>query len=232
MPPLLVLWDIDHTLLDGGTAARDAYAAAFRQATGRLLDEPWQFDGRTELAAATEVLRAHGLDPDDGLLNRFLDALVAEFRDRAGELVASGRVLPGVVDALTAVSALPGMHQSVLTGNLYELAVLKLTVFGLSDYVDFRVGAYGGDAYERTDLPIHAFARTERYLGRRHTGADTVLVGDALRDIATAQAVGARIVAVATGTVGVAELAAAGPDVVLPNLADTPTVVRALIGSR
>ncbi|WP_327048340.1 haloacid dehalogenase-like hydrolase [Microbispora sp. NBC_01189] len=231
-PSLLVLWDIDHTLIDVGTVARHAYAAAFRKATGRGLEQPWQFDGRTELAAATEALRAHGLDPGGGLLDAFTDLLISELRDRADDLAAEGRVLPGVADALTAVGAVPGVHQSVLTGNLYPLAVLKMAVFGLDGHVDFRLGAYGGDSFERADLPAHAFRRTERHLGRRHSGADTVIIGDTLRDIATGHAAGTRIVAVATGSTSVAELQAAGADVVFPDLADTGAVLHAVTAWR
>ncbi|SDI67890.1 HAD family hydrolase [Nonomuraea jiangxiensis] len=226
--PLLVLWDIDHTLIDAGTQLRRAYATAFHKATGIPLEQPWQFDGRTELAAATDALRAHSLDPAAGLLTAFTDLLVTELRARADDLATEGRVLPGAADALTAVGAVPGVRQSVLTGNLYPLAVLKMTVFGLAGHVDFRIGAYGDDAYERTDLPVHAFDRTERHLGRRHSGTDTVLVGDTPRDIATAHAVGARIVAVATGTTGISDLRAAGADVVLPDLTDTAAVLDAV----
>ncbi|MFF7245543.1 HAD family hydrolase [Embleya sp. NPDC008237] len=226
----LVLWDIDHTLIDGGTVARRAYAAAFRQVAGRSLDHPWQFDGRTELAMASDVLRAHGLPPEGAMLDAFLDLIIAELRDREAELVAEGRVLAGASEALTALGAIPGVCQSVLTGNTYALAVLKMRVFGLADHVDFRVGAYGDDAYERVDLPARAFARTEEHLGRRHVGADTVIVGDTPRDVATARAVGAWSVAVATGTTSAADLAAAGADVVLPDLADTDAVLGALLG--
>jgi len=226
--PLLVLWDIDHTLIDAGTVLRPAYAAAFRKATGIALEQPWRFDGRTELAAATDELRAHGLDPDGGLLDTFTSLLVAEHQARAGDLAADGHVLPGAADVLTAAGGIPGVRQSVLTGNLYPLAVLKLTVFGLAGHVDFRLGAYGGDAFERTDLPVHAFDRTEQYLGWRHSGADTVIIGDTPRDIATAHAAGARIVAVATGTSSVAELKSAGADVVLPDLTNTAAVLSAL----
>ncbi|MFD2356394.1 HAD family hydrolase [Nonomuraea ferruginea] len=74
----------------------------------------------------------------------------------------------------------------------------------------------------------HAFKRTERHLGHRHSGADTVIIGDTLRDIATAHAAGARIVAVATGTDSVAELRAAGADIVLPDLTDTCALQRAV----
>ncbi|WP_433375125.1 HAD hydrolase-like protein [Streptosporangium sp. CA-115845] len=223
-----MLWDIDHTLIDPGAVARQAYAEAFRKATGLTLEQPWQFDGRTELAAATDALRAHGLNPDAGLLDGFIELLIMELRDRAGDLAAGGRALPGAADALIAVGAVPGVRQSVLTGNLHPLAVLKLAVFGLDRHIDFRLGAYGGDAFERADLPAHAFKRTEQHLGRRHSGADTVIVGDTLRDIATAHAAGTRVVAVATGTNSVAELQAAGADIVLPDLADTGAVLHAV----
>ncbi|MYS87430.1 HAD family hydrolase [Embleya scabrispora] len=229
--PRLVLWDIDHTLIDGGTVARRAYAAAFRRVSGRSPVHPWQFDGRTELAMASEVLRAHGLPPEGGMLDAFLDMIITELRDREAELAAEGRVLTGASEALGALGEIPGVCQSVLTGNPYALAVLKMQVFGLADHVDFRVGAYGDDAYERVDLPARAFARAEKHLGRRHIGADTVIVGDTPRDVAAARAVGAWSVAVATGTTSAAALAAAGADVVLADLADTDAVLGAVLGS-
>ncbi|MFE0462097.1 HAD family hydrolase [Kitasatospora sp. NPDC058965] len=226
--PLLVLWDIDHTLLDCGTVNRRAYAAAFRRATGVELADGWRFDGRTELAAATEALRAHDLDPGDGLRDTFMDLVVAELQDRAAELAAEGGALPGAREALAAVAAAPGVRQSVLTGNVPALALLKLSAFGLSEYLDLRLGAYGDDAYERSDLPAHAFARAERVLGRRYQGRNAVIVGDTLRDVATARAAGARCVAVATGTVPARELAEAGADAVLADLTDTAAVLAAL----
>lgn len=230
--PLLVLWDIDHTLIDGSGVSHQVYAAAFQKATGFPMRHPWRFDGRTELAAVTEALCAHGLDPDDELLDAFTRMLVAEMGHRAEDMAADGRVLPGAAEALTALGAVPGVRQSVLTGNLYPIAELKMSTFGLAGYVDFRLGAYGDDAFERTGLPAYAFDRTEQHLGRRHSGADTVIVGDTLRDIATARAVGARVVAVATGAHSVAELEAAGADVVLPDLADTATVLHSVTASR
>ncbi|MGF1428728.1 HAD family hydrolase [Kitasatospora sp. LaBMicrA B282] len=228
--PLLVLWDIDHTLVDIGTVGRRSYAVAFQRATGRPLTESWQFAGRTEPAAAAEVLRLHGFDPGDGLLTAFLELVVAELTGRAAELAAEGRVLPGAAAALAALGDRPGVRQSVLTGNLHPLAVLKLDALGLSDRLDLRLGAFGDDAVERTELPAHAFDRAERVLGHRFRGGDTVIIGDTPRDVATALAVGARSVAVATGLSPAAELAAAGAHVVLPDLADTEAVLRAVLG--
>lgn len=113
-----------------GTVTRAAYAAAFCQVTGQRLEHPWQFDGRTELAAASDVLRAHDLDPAGSLLDRFLELIVSELHNRADQLAETGHVLPGAAEGLRAVAGIAGVHQSVLTGNLYPLALLKLTVFG------------------------------------------------------------------------------------------------------
>lgn len=230
--PLLVLWDVDHTLIESGGVSRRAYAAAFRRATGQELELVWQFDGRTELAAAAEVLRAHGVDPGGGQLDHFLDLIVEELRDREGELRTEGHVLPGAVEALTCLRDIARVTQSVLTGNLRAVANLKLTALGLREFVDLRVGAFGDDGYERTGLPSAAFERTEEHLGHRHSGKDTVIIGDTLRDVATATAVGARAVAVATGTVSAEDLTAAGADIVLGDLTDTRAVQDAILGGR
>jgi phosphoglycolate phosphatase len=105
-----------------------------------------------------------------------------------------------------------------------------VAVFGLADYLDLRLGAFGGDAFERADLPAHAWRRAERVLGHRFRGADTVIIGDTLLDVAAGRAAGARVVAVATGPATAGDLRAAGADVVLPDLTDTQAVVDAVAG--
>lgn len=227
---MLVLWDIDQTLLEAGPMARNAYAAAFREVAGRELDQAWRFDGRTELAAATELLGDHGLDPAAGLLERFLELLVAEYERCADELAATGRVLPGAAEALAAVGAVA--DQSVLTGNLFRLAVLKMTAFGLAGHVDFRIGAYGEDAYERTDLPAFALDRAARHLGVRLSATDVAVIGDTARDIAAGRVIGARTIGVATGYTSAGALRAAGADVVLPDLTETRALLAALTRPR
>jgi phosphoglycolate phosphatase len=93
-----------------------------------------------------------------------------------------------------------------------------------------RIGAYGGDAYERADLPRYAMERATRLLGRTVTGADIVIIGDTPRDIAAARAVGARAIAVATGPYSEQELHQAEADVVLADLRDTAAILGAITG--
>jgi phosphoglycolate phosphatase-like HAD superfamily hydrolase len=150
---------------------------------------------------------------------------------RADQMRRDGRVLPGAAEALRSCHAVAGVHQSVLTGNLYPLAVLKVGVFGLTEHLDLRIGAYGGDAFDRIELAPHAWQRAERHLGLRFTGADTVIIGDTLLDVAAGLAAGARVLAVATGPASAPELASAGAHSVLPDLSDTPAVLEAILGT-
>jgi phosphoglycolate phosphatase len=228
--PLLVLWDIDQTLIETGAVTRQAYAAAFTEAVGRRLERPWQFNGRTELAAVTDVLRAHGVSPSPALVDSFIARIVAELHDRADQMARDGRVLPGAVAALRACRAITRVHQSVLTGNLYPLAALKISVFGLADHLDLRLGAFGGDAIDRTALPPHAWRRAQRHTGHCFRGADTVIIGDTLLDVATGAAAGARVVAVATGPANMDQLRAAGAHAVMPDLTNTRAVIDAILG--
>jgi phosphoglycolate phosphatase-like HAD superfamily hydrolase len=227
-PPRLVLWDIDQTLIEVGGATRKAYAAAFAKAVGRPLDQPWGFNGRTELGAIAHVLAAHGVPATTELTDAFIALIVDELHERADEIRRDGRVLPGAAEALRATAALPGVHQSVLTGNLYSLAVLKLDIFELAEFFDLRIGAFGGDDADRLALPAYAWRRAQDQLGHRFAGPDTVIVGDTVLDVATGKAAGARVVAVATGPAAAEELAAAGADVVLPDLRDTAAVLAAV----
>jgi phosphoglycolate phosphatase-like HAD superfamily hydrolase len=52
-----------------------------------------------------------------------------------------------------------------------------------------------------------------------------VVIGDTPHDVACARAIGARVIAVATGNYSEDQLRAAGADVTLPDLADTERVV-------
>jgi phosphoglycolate phosphatase len=156
--------------------------------------------------------------------------IVEELHQRADQMRSDGRVLDGAVAALRACQQVPGVHQSVLTGNLYPLAVLKMKVFGLAGFVDLRIGAFGGDGVDRAELPRHAWRRAQQTTGHRFTGAETVIIGDTLLDVATGKKAGARVVAVATGPASAAELGAAGANVVLPSLTNTEAVMEAVLG--
>jgi phosphoglycolate phosphatase-like HAD superfamily hydrolase len=230
-PTRLVLWDVDHTLMTSGGMLPDLYAEAFRTATGRSLTHVPDTAGRTERAIALDALALNGIDPAEQHLPAFVQALAAAHTAQLGVLRRQGSALPGAQAALAALQHVPGVVQSLLTGNIRPVAVEKLTAFGLDRYVDFEVGAYGADDVERSDLVAKARRKVADRYGFIFGPENTVLVGDTPNDVAAGRTGGAVVVAVATGRYGLADLKAAGADVVLPDLRDTEAVVAAVLGA-
>lgn len=227
---LLVLWDIDQTLIEGGGVSRKAYAAAFTRVIGHEPHTVAGMAGRTERAIATETLLMNGVPADPGTIERLNAALDEELHARTDMLAAAGWALPGAAETVRALAGHPDVHQAALTGNMRSLARLKLTVFGFAEYIDLTAGAFGDDAHDRADLLPFAWHRARTHLGRDYDAASTVLVGDTVHDISAATAHGARAVGVATGTTPAVALAAAGAAAVLPDLTDTPAAVAAILG--
>lgn len=120
------------------------------------------------------------------------------------------------------------MTQSVLTGNLRANAALKLRLFGLAEFLDLGVGAYGGDARERAALLPVARRRAAAAYGHHFDSGSTFLIGDTPQDVHAGRIGGSWVIAVASGTSSGAELREAGADSVLTDLRDTAAVVRAV----
>ena len=75
---ILVLWDIDHTLLRMGPRAYDVYPKAVEALTGQPCRDPVEIEGRTELAIMRELLARVGgeLPPDKRICAALTDAVV------------------------------------------------------------------------------------------------------------------------------------------------------------
>jgi phosphoglycolate phosphatase-like HAD superfamily hydrolase len=230
----LVLWDIDGTLVDTGQIGRDAFSEAFQVVAGRAPDQAAQkmveMAGRTDHEIALEFLALHRID-GRAHLPAFSDALAAALAAREGEIRRYGRALPGAEAALAGLRGVPGVVQSLLTGNIEPNAAVKLAAFGLDVYLDFAVGGFGSDDPHRPNLVAVARRKAKAKYGVAFGPATTVLVGDTPLDVAAGRQGGARVVAVATGRFGPDELRAAGADAVLPDLGDTAAVLDAVLAA-
>ncbi|SEF95238.1 Phosphoglycolate phosphatase, HAD superfamily [Thermomonospora echinospora] len=234
----LVLWNIDHTLVDVGRVTRDAYAEAFQRVTGRPLVRLAPVAGRTESEIIFETLAFNDIDVTDDHLPAFMTELARTFAARRDRLRAEGRLLPGAKEATAALARRRGTVQSVLTGSIRPNAVLKLAEFGLDSHLDTEVGGYEDGVYSKAALLELARRKASQKHGiafddsaawqEGDAKGATVYVADSTRDVQAAKIARAAVLAVATGSATEAELRAAGADVVLPTLADTGTVVRAV----
>ena len=232
MATTLVLWDIDHTLIETRGVGGEIYVDAFQAVTGHPLKEMPALSGRTEPVIFREALKANGVTDTGDLYQQFAEEQARGYADRIDELRRRGRALPGAEDALRALAERDDVIQSVLTGNTRPAAEIKLRAFGLNSYLDFDSGAYGTDDDTRANLVKIARQRATAARGIAVDPTTTVLIGDTPNDVAAARDGGARVIAVATGSDSAAELAATGADTVLDDLTQTDDLLTAIYGDQ
>jgi phosphoglycolate phosphatase len=233
----LVFWNIDLTLVDVARVSRDAYAEAFRRVTGRPLVALPQLAGASDSEIFFDSLALNGpVAPEVGqpevqaLLARYARELAAAFGARRDLLATHGRVLPGAREALAAVSRLPSVIQTVLTGAIRPNACEKLQAFGLDGYLDLTIGGFGSDAYPKGAAIVRSVTAAAEKYGVALTPGGSVYVADSVKDAAAAKVGGVRCVGVASGRSTLSELRDAGADPVLADLTDTARVVAAISG--
>ncbi len=228
-PRTLVLWEVDHTLMETGGVGAELFRDAFEQVTGRKLEHAADVTGRTEPAIFLQTLQLHGIPGTKELLDRYADLLAAGYRARASVLRARGRSLPGAQAAIAALERIGAVVQSVLTGNLRRVAETKLQVFGLDAGLDLDVGAYGADDLVRARLVLIARRRAAEKYEVPFSSGSTILIGDTAGDVAAARDGGAQVIAVASGRSTAAELRQAGARLVLASLQELDVLVEAIL---
>lgn len=226
----LVLWDIDHTLVDFAGLGASWYSAAFTAATGATLRVDPVFGGRTELATTTELLTSNGIEAGRETIEAMFAALVAESERAVDRFPTEARVLPGAAEALLVFAGYGEVVQTLVTGNLPEISRHKLAAFDLLEHLDLEIGGYGALSVHRPDLVPHAVGLAAAKHSASFEGADVVVIGDTPNDVEAALHHGAVSIAVATGLYSADVLREAGAHIVLPDLADTDAVRSAVLG--
>lgn len=229
----LLLFDIDGTLLSTDGAGRRAIHRALIDRAGTPGVLPgYRLDGKTDPQIVRELLAQGGHpSPDDrSLIEEICAAYVANLGEELKRPGYVTRAMPGVPELLNALAPREragAVVVGLLTGNVVGGAELKLKAAGIG-FDRFALGAFGLDGHHRPDLPPVALARAAERLGRPVQGSDTWIIGDTPADVACGRPVGARALAVATGSYGVSDLEAAGAELVFKDLTDTARVLAGL----
>jgi phosphoglycolate phosphatase len=228
MTPILLLFDIDGTLVLTGRAGVRAMVSAFESLFG-MADAfaGISMGGRTDSWLVSQAFARAGVADIPENHERFREAYLPRL---AEEILRPGTgtkgVMPGVRALLDALRSRPELHLGLLTGNYREAAEIKLGHFALWDY--FGWGAFSDDSADRNALVPIARARAAARGVPNAVRTRVVVIGDTPHDVACAAAAGARSIAVATGGHSRAELERAGADVALDDLSDTEDVLRLL----
>ena len=224
-PAVLVLFDIDGTLIRSGGAGVRGMNEAFARLHGRsgALDGV-PVSGRTDRAILEEVFGRWDQVLTEDLVGPLRESYLTELARALRQVPAPGvEVLPGVQRALDALEAHPSFALGLLTGNFEEGAALKLGHVDL--WRRFRFGAFGDAHADRRALVPVAIARA-RACGIEAAGV--VVIGDTPIDVDCAHAHGATAVAVATGEYSAEALAATGAEVVVETLEELEPIAERL----
>jgi len=213
----LVLFDVDGTLIHTGGAGVKAFArtlaSEFNQPNGI---DGIKFGGRTDPSLVREAFANCGIPCTPENFDRFFGAYVF-WLDHLLAGNPSGGACAGVWRLLDDLRALPQPPTlGLLTGNIRLGAEIKLRRYGLWEVFD--TGAFGDDHEDRNQIALIAKARGGRLLGAELSGDQVVVVGDTPRDIECGRAIGAKVLAVATGGATAEYLKAHRPDWVVEDL--------------
>ena len=219
----IALFDIDKTLVNGSKAHWDAFFFALKDVYNvRVEPGIIAHHGMTDQQIIREVLKIKGLSSatSEAGLSRCMQVMV----DKFNELNPADTVelLPGVAELLTALAG-RGARCGLVTGNLEAIAWPKLAKAGIDRH--FTFGGFGSDHEDRKKMADLAVRRCCGMYNLDIKDCRVVLFGDTPYDIAAARAIHAFAVGVATGYPTREQLAAAGADIVLDNLADTEKVL-------
>ena len=223
---MLILWDIDATLLSTSGVGQRAMEEA-----GQALHGPGfsargiDFAGRLDPLLMTELLIANHVSPDAASIGAFRACYAGILARRLTPGMAIA--LPGVAGLLAALAHDRRITQGLLTGNFEETGLMKLQGAGLDPEL-FRVRVWGDhsphDPPAREHLPGVAIERVSALWGRPARGEEVLVIGDTPHDIACARAHGCRALGVATGKYARGQLAHA--DLAVDNLGDVEGVLR------
>ncbi|MDF1861342.1 MAG: HAD family hydrolase [Verrucomicrobiales bacterium] len=220
----LLLFDIDGTLIDTEGAGLSSLEAGLFEAFPDRVDRPFpplDLGGATDGSVVAFLFGHFEIEDHASHRERFYEsysaALEQQLKDHGERGI--GRVLPGVPELLdTLKEEFPDQVSALLTGNAEIGARMKLRHFGLDSHFSF--GAFGDDHHDRNHLGPIAIQRAERFTGRQFHMDQVIVIGDTVKDVRCARACGAKVIAVATGTVSREELEKAEPDALLPDFSD------------
>ena len=206
----LVLFDIDGTLVHTGGAGVKAFAKVFAEefdAHDGL--EKLKFAGRTDVSLVREFFKIHGIAETSENFARFFERYVLWLDHILAH--SQTETCPGVWEMLAEIKSLPQPPLlGLLTGNLRLGGEIKLRHFDL--WKMFATGAFADDHEDRDQIAVVAKARGGRILGRNLRGAEVLVIGDTPLDIRCGRAIGAKVLAVATGGATLEELQRHAPD--------------------
>jgi phosphoglycolate phosphatase-like HAD superfamily hydrolase len=223
----LVLFDIDRTLMIGSKLKDEvAFPEAFKKVYG--IDTNVDIinrHGMTDQQIIIEILKKNGLDEKTihSKLKECMNVMVEIFNKHINhdEFI----VLDGVRELLEELDK-HNILMGLVTGNLEPIARGSLKKVGLDHY--FKVGGFGSDDINRTNLVKLALKRAEENFGFKISN-NVFLFGDAPQDMKAGKEAGVKTIGVTTGIYSKEQLQSAGADFVVDSLTRRDEILKIIL---
>jgi phosphoglycolate phosphatase len=211
----VVFLDLDGTLTDAGPGILNCVAYALE----KMQMPPFEGDGSwivgPPLWDTFETL---------GVAKENLDHAVALYRERYIDIGWSENSLyDGVLEQLSALKD-EGYTLCIATSKAHSYAKKITAHFGISEYMTHEFGSeLDGTRSDKTSLLAHGLDVVGAF------SKNSLMVGDRSYDIIGAKNNGLKVIGVSYGYGGGAELAEVGADVIISNVTELSSAVRALL---
>ena len=221
---VLILFDIDGTLVQGAKCHYQAYIEGVKKFYGM---EDYVRDvnaaGKSDKLILREILTLGGLTTEE--IQKDFQSCLDFMTDYYLKNVQyeNIHVFDGTVELLDELKR-KGALLGLVTGNLEPIAYAKLGRAGLNGYFSF--GGFGSDNADRSLMVKKALSIAKNQLGFK--GDKIFVVGDTPRDVEAAQAYNLKTIAVATGMYSVKELRDCGADYVVENFKNRDKIIEIL----
>jgi phosphoglycolate phosphatase-like HAD superfamily hydrolase len=159
----LVLFDIDHTLLDIGDTHKKAFAHAFKEVLRVEIDHSrWSVHGYTDLQIIHELMDKHGYEKDPGKIAKIIEVMIDHFSQQD---LAHSFLLEGAEELLNELKGKKDVVLGLVTGNIEEIGYTKLKHLGIDEY--FVLGGFGDISVVRADLVDFALQKACEEFGNK-----------------------------------------------------------------
>jgi beta-phosphoglucomutase-like phosphatase (HAD superfamily) len=213
---VLVLWDIDGTLLNSGGVGRDLYEEVFLQLFGRSLAACAPMAGRTDRAIILETLTLAGVDQPRRHVDPFIAGLGARAQAVHEAVAARGHALAGAAQVLAALASARSLGSFAALGAAFPGVFDKGAGTGVSTALAQSAVALAGVAHTAVTPAAAA-----------HVAAAQVTVAQ----VAVAQAPATAVPSMAAPSMAGAPSAAGGPTAVAVQAGSVQTAVAAQAAS-
>ncbi len=192
---ILLLFDIDGTLLNSAGSGRRSLKESINSVTGMNCENAvnFSFMGKTDRFIIQSILKNLNVSNSEILIKNIKQEYFKKLRYNIENNHKKAQIL-GIEKFLRIINSKTGIKVGLQTGNFRQGAFIKLQSLKLDAF--FRVGGFGDACTERVDVIRHALDESASFFNMDFSPDEIIVIGDTPADIYAGKAFNTRTIAV------------------------------------